>query len=75
MPQLSVAELDGYFSSLENAATKNKDILAALMKSNATITTSNASLTATVANLQKQLEDIGKTPHQETTWQRSTCPN
>ena len=42
MPQLSVEELDSYFSSLANAATKEKDILAALVRSNATITTSNA---------------------------------
>ena len=51
MPQLSVEELDGYFSSLVNAATAEKDILAALVKSNATLTTSNVSLKATVANL------------------------
>ena len=77
MPKLSVAELDGYFSSLSNAATTEKDILAALVRSNATLTTSNAFLTATVANLQKQLENIGKTPTptRETTQQRSTCPN
>ena len=62
MPQLSVEELDGYFSSLENAANKEKDVLARLVRSNATLTTSNASLTATVANLQKQLANIGKTP-------------
>ena len=70
MPQLSVAELDGYFSSLENASTTEKDILAALVKS-----TSNASSTATVANLLKQLANIGKTPHRETTRQRRNCPN
>ena len=63
MPQLSVADLDGYFSSLANAATTEKDILAALVKSNSTLTTSNASLIATVANLQKQLANIGKNPH------------
>ena len=51
MPQLSVAEIDGYFSSLENASSTEKDILAALVRGNVTITTSNASLTATVANL------------------------
>ena len=77
MPQLSVKELDGYFSSLANAATTEKDILAALVISNATLTTSNATLTATVANLQKQLANLGKapTPHRETTRQRRTCPN
>ena len=32
MPQLSVEEIDGYFSSLENAATTEKDILAALVR-------------------------------------------
>ena len=63
MPQLYVADLDGYFSSLANAATTEKDILAALVRSNATLATSNASLTATVSNLQKQLANIGKTPH------------
>ena len=75
MPQLSVAELDGFFSSLTNTATTEKDILSALVKSNATITTSNASLTAIVANLKKQLANLGKTPHRETTRQSSTCPN
>ena len=76
MPQLSVAELDGYFSSSENAATTEKGILAVLVRSNATLTTSNASLTATVANLKKQLANLGKnpTPHRETTRKRSTCP-
>ena len=53
MPQLSVAELDGYFSSLANADKTEKYIFAALVKINATLTTSNASLTATVANLHK----------------------
>ena len=75
IPQLSVAELDWYFSSLANAATTEKYILAALVKNNATLVTSNASLTATVANLQKQLANIGKTPHQEPTRQRSNFPN
>ena len=51
LPQLSVSELDRYFRSLANAATTEKYILAALVKINATLTTSNASLTATVANL------------------------
>ena len=53
MPQLSVAELDGYFRSLANSATTEKDSLAALVKSNETLTTSNASLTTILANLQK----------------------
>ena len=77
MPQLSVEELDSYFSSLENAATTEKDILAALVRINATLTTSNASLTATLANLQKQLANLGKTPthHRETTRQRHKRPN
>ena len=61
IPQLSTAELDGYFRSLANAATTEKYILAALVKSNATLTTSNASLTATIADLQRQLLVIGKT--------------
>ena len=51
LPQLSVEELDGYFHSLANAATTEKDILAALVKSNATLASSNATLTATVENL------------------------
>ena len=75
MPQLSVEELDSYFSSLENSATTEKDILAALVRINATLATSNASLTATVSNLQKQLANIGNTPHRETTRQRSNFPN
>ena len=62
MPQLSIEELDRYFSSLANAATTEKDILAALARSNATLTTSNAFLTATVANLQFFLANLGKTP-------------
>ena len=72
IPQLSVEELDGYFSSLANAATTEKDILDALVRSNATLATRNVSLTATVANLQKQLAKLGKTPtpHQEATRQR-----
>ena len=75
MPQLSVAELDGYFSSLVNAATTEKDILDALVKSNSTLTTSNASLTATIADLQRQLASIGKSTKPTTTWQRRNCPN
>ena len=62
LPQLSVEELDGYFHPLANASTTKKDILAALVKSNATLTTSNATLMATVENLQKQLANLGKTP-------------
>ena len=53
LPQLSVEELDGYFSLLSNASTTEKDVLAALMRSNANLTTSNAAFTATVTNLQK----------------------
>ena len=53
IPQLSVADLDGYFISLANSANTEKDILSALVKSNATLTTRNASLTATIENLQK----------------------
>ena len=73
--QLPVAELDAYFSSLANAATTGKEILAALVKSNATLTISNASLTATIDDLQKQLANIGKNPRREPTRQRSNCPN
>ena len=71
---LSVAELDGYFRSLANEATIEKDILAALVKSNATLTTSNASLTATIENLQKKMA-IEKPPCREPNRQRSNCPN
>ena len=74
-PQLSVTELGGYFSSLANAATTEKDILDALVKSNATLATSNASLTATISDLQKQLVTIGKTPRREPTRKRRNCPN
>ena len=74
--QLSTAELDGYFSSLANAATTEKDILAALAKSTATLTTSNASLTATISDLQRQLSTIGKNnPRREPTRQRNNFPN
>ena len=62
LPQLSIEELDDYFRSLANAATTEKDILDALVRSNATLTTRNSTLTATVANLQKQLANLGKTP-------------
>ena len=78
IPQLSIEELDGYFSSLENSATKEKEILAELVRSNVTLTTSNASLIAILANLQKQLANIGKTPipHRETTTRKiRKCPN
>ena len=65
LPQLSVKELDGYFSSLDNAATTEKDILAALVRINSTLTTRKATLMATVAKLQKRLANLGKTstPH------------
>ena len=43
LPQLSVKELNRYFSSLANTATTEKYILAALVRSNANLTTSNAS--------------------------------
>ena len=75
IPQLPTAYLDGYFSALANADTTEKVILAALVKSNTTLTTSNVSLTATVANLQKQFANIGKTPHREPTRQRINFPN
>ena len=58
LPQLSVEELNGYFSLLENATTIDKEILAALARSNANLTTSNASLTATVANLQNNRKTL-----------------
>ena len=60
MPQLYTPELDGYFSSLANAATTEKYILAALVKSNATLTTSNAYITTTIADLQRKLATIEK---------------
>ena len=77
LPQLSVEELDGYFSSLANAVTTEKDILDSLVRSNATLTTSNAALMATVVNLQKQLTNLGKTPPppRESNRQRRTFPN
>ena len=46
-------EIDGYFRSLANAATKEKNILDTLVISNATLTTRNPTLMATVTNLQK----------------------
>ena len=76
MTLLSTVELDGYFSSLANAAKTEKDILAALVKSNATLTTSNPSLTSTIADFQRQLSTIGKNnPRREPTWKRKNCPN
>ena len=74
-PQLSVAELDGYFSSLTNVATTEKEILAALVKSNANKATSNASLTTPITDLQKKLTTIGNNPCREPTRQRRNCPN
>ena len=76
LPQLSVEELDGYFSSLANVATTEKDILAALARSNATFTTRNATLRATVANLQKKLANLGKNPTPPPREQQATpCPS
>ena len=76
VPQLSTAELDGYFSSLANTATTEKDILAVLVKSNVNLTTRNSSLTSTIADLQRQLETIGKNnPRTEPTRKRKNCPN
>ena len=74
---MSVEDLYGYFNSLANAATTEKDILAALVKRNATLTSSNATLTATVAKLQKQLANLGKTPPppRENNRQLRTFPN
>ena len=57
---MSTEELDGYFRSLANAARTEKDILAVLVKSNATLTTSNTYLTANIADLQRLLTSIGK---------------
>ena len=69
LPQLSVEEVDCYFNSVANAATTEKDILAALVKINTTLTSSNSALMATVENLQKQLANLGKTqtPPERTT--------
>ena len=76
LPQLSFAELDGYFKSLANAATTEKDILAALVKSNAALITRNAYLTATIADLQRQLATIGNNnTRREPTRQMSNYPN
>ena len=76
LTQLSLEELNEYFSSLANEAITEKDILSVLVRSNDTLTTSNASLTPIVSNLQKQLANMGKTPtpHREPNRQRRTCP-
>ena len=72
-----IEELDGYFHSLENAATTEKETLTELVKINATITTRNATLTATIAGLQKKLDTIGRgtNPRRYPTRQKRTCPN
>ena len=77
LPQLLIKELDGYFHSLANAATTEKETLAELVKSNEIITTSSATLTATIAELQKQLEAIGRgtNPRIDPTRHKRTCPN
>ena len=77
LPQLSTKNIDGYFRSLANSATTEKYTLAALVKNNATLITRNANLTATVADLQRQLEAIGRgaNPCRDPTWQKRTCPN
>ena len=72
-----IKELDRYFQSLANASTTEKETLAELGDSNATLTTSNATLTATIAELQKQLEAIerGTNPRIDPTRHKRTCPN
>ena len=77
LPQLSVEELNDYFHSLANATNADKDILTALVNSNATLTSSNATLTDTVVYWQKQLANLGKnrTPPQENNRQCWTFPN
>ena len=60
VPQLSIEALDGYFDSLANAATTEKEKLPELVKSNATLTTINTTLTASIAGFQKQLGTIGR---------------
>ena len=75
IPQLSTEDIDGYFISLANAATTEKDILAALVKISATLTNSNASLTETIADLQIQLAAIGKSTKPTPTRKRQNCPN
>ena len=57
VPQLLTEELNGYFRSLANATTTEKDTLSALVKINTTLATSNATLTTTVADLQKAIGD------------------
>ena len=54
-----------------------KDILAALVKSNATLATRNASINATFVDLQRQLAAIGKkiNPRKEPTRKRKNYPN
>ena len=75
--QLLTKELDKYFFSLANAVTTDKNTLVALVKSNATLTTSNATLTAAVADLQKQLESIGRVtnPQRYPTRKKRNLPN
>ena len=77
VPQFSIDELGGYFHSLDNAATTEKETLAELVKINATLTTSNATLTATTVGLHKQLDTIGRgtNPRRDPTRHKRTCPN
>ena len=77
VPQLSIEALDGYFDSLANAATTEKEKLPELVKSNATLTTSNTTLTASIAGFQKQLGTIGRgtNPRKDPAKPKRTCPN
>ena len=77
VPHLSIKELNGYFDSLDNSTTTEKETLTELVKSNETLTTSNATLTATIAGLQNQLGTIGrgKKPRKDPAKPKRTCPN
>ena len=78
VPKFLIEDLKGYFDSLANAATTEKQTLAELVKSNATLTTRNATLTATIAGLQQQFHTIergtnGTNPREDPENPKRTC--
>ena len=71
-------EIKFYFDSLAISATTEKQTLAELVKSNATLTTRNATLTATIAGLQQQFHTTergtkGTNPREDPENPKRTC--
>ena len=77
VPKFLIEDLKGYFDSLANAATTEKQTLAELVKSNATLTTRNATLTPSIVELQKKLGTIGRgtNTRKDPENQKRTCSN